>query len=179
MADSFLTSLRSSSLSIVNTADNDKKNIAANLKISSVAIHFRSRPMRHMKEDGSSIVDARIIDPVGIDLNVICPTLDELNAVNNLLQDRKDTYTFTSKGIIVDEVSTEDVSIKQTPDMISASPVRITMKQMLRQGGATNAAVHQVVEQPADSSMFGRGIQMMRSVTTPITETFARLIKNG
>lgn len=176
MADSILSSLLSkAALSIVGSSDSNGTNVARNLKVSRVQIKYSARAMRHMREDGVSIVDARMIDPIVIDLEVICPTLDELTAVNNLLMDRSNTYTFTSKSIVVNEVTADDIQVKQTPDMLSASPVKINLKQLQRQGGTT-VEVHQVVEQPADSSIFNRGIQTVQRVQASVTTTFNKTL---
>ncbi len=180
MADSILSSLRSkASLSIVNksgTGDSQGQDVAKGLRVTRVSIRYSSRPMRHMLENGSSIVDARIIDQTTISLDVICPTLDELSIVNSMLLDRKSTYRVTSKSISVDETVCEDVGILQNAEMLSASPVRIKMRQLMRQGG--NKDIHQVVEQPADSSIFGRGIQTLQQVTAQAQRDVLRTVQD-
>lgn len=175
MADSILSSLRSKALLTIvsNGATGAEDNLAKNLKVTNVSIKYSARAMRHMLEDGTTIVDARIIDPTMVELEVICPTLDELNNTNQMLRDRKNTFKLTSKGIIVNNVVCEAFKIQQTSEMLSASPVRISMKQILRQG---MARVGQVVEQPADSSLIGQGIQTMQKVTASVQETFRRVI---
>jgi hypothetical protein len=172
MADSILSSIFSkASLSIVKTGETT--NEADGLQVVAVNIHYRARAMRHMREDGTSIVDAKVIDPAIAELDVICPTLDSINKVNTALMNRANTYTLTSKGIQLNDTVAERFDVRQTPEMISASPVRITFKQLRRQGGATGG---KVVEQPADSSTFGRGIQALSAVTTPVDNAFARVI---
>lgn len=168
MADSILSSLLSrASLTLVN--NNTGKDVAEKLKVVGVNFHYRARPMRHMREDGTSIVDSKVIDPVLVEIDVICPSLDAINQVNQTLMDRKDTYTFTSKGIQLQDAVCERFELRQSAEMISASPVRITLKQLRRQGGPSGG---RIVEQPADSSMFGRGIQSVSTVTASIQASF-------
>src|SRR5579864_1954734 len=178
MADSLLSSLLSSkggALTVVNNAS--RKDVAEHFQISRVTFKYTSKVLRHMLEDGSTIVDARVTEPVTVSIDAIAPTLDEINTASNMLKDRKDTYTLTSRGLVVNDMSTEDIRIKQSADMISASPVRISMKQLMRQGGVS-AEQHEVVEQPADSSILGRGVQAVQKVGKSVTDAFSNTIRD-
>jgi hypothetical protein len=172
MADSILSSVLSKQ-SFSLKSDKTGQDAAENLKVIAVNFHYRARPMRHMREDGTSIVDSKVVDPALVEIDAICPTLDSINKINTALMDRTSTYTVTSKGIQLRDVSNEHFELRQTPDMLSASPIRITLKQLLRQGGVASGVV---VEQPADSSMFSRGIQSVAAVTTPVDNAFSRVI---
>jgi len=179
MANSILSSLRSkASLSIANStnsSDDRERDVAKGLVVTKINIKYRSRTMRHMLENGTGVVDTRVIDPTIIDMEVICPTLDELNLVNQMLQDRKNTYNVTTKSIVVNDMVCDNFQVMQSSGMLSASPVRITMKQLRRQG-ADSKRLHQVVEQPPDSSVLGLGIQRAQQVTSNVQETFRRFL---
>ncbi len=172
MADSILSSIFAKS-QFTLISDKTGKDAAENLQVVAVNFHYRARPMRHMREDGTSIVDSKIIDPAVVDIEAICPTLDSINKINTSLMDRTSTYVVTSKGIQMGDVVTEHFEIQQSADMLSASPMRLSLKQLRRQGGITGGVV---VEQPPDSSNFSRGIQSTSVVTAPVENAFARVI---
>ncbi len=173
MADSILSSVLSkAALTIVEVGKST--NLAEKLKVSTVTIKYKSRVMRHQKENGSTVVDVRIVDPVVVDLDVIAPSFDELGVLKNFLLDRKETFTLTSKGVVVKEVVCGAIDIQQNASMLSASPARITFKQFLRQGGPRET--HKIVEQPADSSVFNRGIQTVTKKLESVQDTFRKSI---
>jgi hypothetical protein len=175
MADSILSSLLSgSTLKIVNDSSDSDDNLARNLKVSNVSIQYKSRAMRHMKEDGGTIVDSRIIDPITVTLSVFCASLDEVKVVNDILMDRKNTYTISSKGLVFPSMTAEELAIKQNGEMLTASPVQITMKELRKIGGETTS--HRVVEQAPDSSNFARGIHTISATTSKVTDTFDKAI---
>lgn len=158
MPSSILSSLLSKpSLSIVSSASG--LDIASNLKVSRVGLRYRSRAMRHKREDGTSIVDARIILPCHCEIDVFVENLDDLAMVNSIMIDRTGVYKITSKGLIMTNMMLEEQVIKQTAIVISANPVRLQFKRLLIQD---NQSVPQV-EQAADSSLLDRGIQSVTS----------------
>jgi hypothetical protein len=177
MADSILSSLlsKSSSLVISKSADRSNKNVIEKFKVSQVGIQFRSRPMRHMREDGISIVDARVLDPITLDISIFCSTLDEIKAVNNLFEDRVSTYTISSRGLVFKNMTMVNFDVKQTPEMLTASPVQFSMKQLKKQGGDED--VHIVVEQPPDSSLISFGIQKVTDATQSVNDLFLKVIR--
>jgi hypothetical protein len=178
MADSILSSVLSkAALSIVAASDPNGANLAERLKVVSVTIKYRSRTMRHMKEDGNTVVDVRIIDPASVELDVIAPTFDELGVLRDFLLNRKNTCILTSKGLVVNEVICGAVDVKQSAEMLSASPAQIRFKQLLRQGGPRDT--HKVVEQSSDSSVFNRGYQTVTKAAQTVQQAFIRSINTN
>jgi hypothetical protein len=180
MADSILSSLLSkSALAIVQSADSSSnskatgENLAAKLKVAKVTIQYASRPMRHMKENGSTIVDAKIIDQTQMTIEVFCETLNDIKIVNDILMNRKNTYTVSSKGLVFPIMVATDIGIRQSAEMLTASPVKIGLKQLQKQTGDKE---HRVVEQAADSSVLTKGIHTVSVVTSGVPDTFNNAI---
>lgn len=174
MANSILSSLLSKpALSIVSSLSG--LNIAQNLKVSRVRFRYRSRVMRHMREDGTCIVDARIVMSPIVEIEVFCATLDDLAMVNSAMLDRSGVYTITSRGLVLSNMMADEEQVKQTPDVISANPVRMSFKQVLTQNGSNPPSV----EQAADSSLMDKGIQQVNaakiSVQTFVANTISQL----
>jgi hypothetical protein len=174
MADSILSSLLSASaLKIVN--DSDGNDQASDLKVSKISITFRARAMRHMKENGQTVVDVRIIDPTTIEIDAFAPSLDVINTFDHVTNNRSNTFTVTTKGLVFPAMSSDSLVIKQSADMLSASPMTITMKQLNRPV-RSGKGPHKVVEQAADSSVMTKGINAVSAVTRPVTDTFDKAI---
>jgi hypothetical protein len=173
MPQTILSSLLSkASLSIVSQQTN--VDIATDLKVSRVGIRLSSRVMRHMREDGTSIVDARIVQPTRVEIDVFCQSMDDLVLVNSVLLDRASVYTVKSKGLIFTSMMMEGEAIRQTPAVISASPVRITMKRLLNPSGATQ----QSMAQPADASLVDLGLQDISALVSGAQNIAQNVIAN-
>jgi hypothetical protein len=170
MPTSILSSLLAKpSLSIINSQTG--LDVATNLNVSKVRFKFRSRVFRHKREDGTTIVDARVLVPSICEIDVLCETLDDLALVNSLMLDRTGVYRVTSKGLVVTNMMCAGESISQTPDVISANPVRIVMEKLLTQDAAEPPAVAQA----ADSSMLDQGIQAIQNTVSQTVTTAQQL----
>lgn len=160
MANTILSSaLSSPSLSIVSSSGT--ANIAASLGVSKVALKLRSKIFRHKTETGNTIVDARIVEPMQCEIDVFAPTLDAVSAINDVMQDRSSVYTIKSRGLVLTQMMMQHNEIKQTGDMISASPVKLQFKQLLTQNSTSIGTP--TVAQPADSTVIDKGLQTISS----------------
>jgi hypothetical protein len=174
MAGSILSSLLSkSALVISKDSDSTKSNISKNLKVSKVTIKHSSRPMRHMRENGTTIVDVKIVDPVEVKIDTFALSLNEIKTLTILLEDRENTFTISTKGIVLKRMLCESLEIKQTADMITASPVSITMKELIL---TKSGSQKPVVAQAADASVVSKGIQSLDVITSPVRDTFDKAI---
>jgi hypothetical protein len=156
--------------------DTDQVEIAQNLKVSKVSIKLRARIFRHKREDGVTIVDARVTEPKRVEIDVFVPTLDDLALLNAAQLDRTETYTLKSRGLIFKNMMMEDGHIKQTPDMLSASPVHVVFQELLMQSGA--GLPPPAVAQPADASIIDRGIQTIKSSVQTVQGLAQTVVNN-
>lgn len=165
------TLLSPASLKVVNTVTG--LNAFPNLKVLKAALRFPSTNMHHMREDGASIVDCRVIQPSMIVIDAICPDDDTVLAVNNVMADRSALYNVTSKGIVIQNMMIDNEDFKQSPEVISAAPVRLRFTQLLVEG------VEPVVcAQQGDSSMLDRGIQLISQSPTTVLQLAGTLGAN-
>lgn len=164
MATNLTTSLFSQAALVIKNATTPGKAIAPSLKPIRVNMKFTSMPMRHMKEDGSTIVDVRIIHPTTITIDAYCPDLDTATQINNLLLDRSSFYSISSKGLFVDQVMLDGEQIKQSPDVMSATPIRLAFKQVL-----TEETQPIVFAQSTDASLIDRGMTLLNKATNSAT----------
>jgi hypothetical protein len=130
---------------------------AASLKISKVNIKYTSKPMRHMKEDGSTIVDARIIQPVHVEVEGFCPDLDTQNQVNNIMLNRDILYNIDSKGLHIRNMMLEGETVSQTSQVLSAAPVKLSFKEVL-----VRNVIPIVTGQSGDASLVDHGMSAVK-----------------
>ena len=156
MANSILSSLFSKTSFRAETMAGVQ--VIRGIKIKKVSARFTSSVPRHMREDGVSIVDTRIIKGAVITVEAICPSIDEVEQVIALAADRETLYRVTSKGVVFDNVMVQATSNMQSQEMLSSAPFQITFKQLLLQNVLPVA-----VSQAADSTTVDRGIQILNS----------------
>lgn len=167
---SILSSVSSKpSLSIVNAST--QFDIASGLAVSKVSVRFHSKLFRHIREDGQSVVDARVLMPIEVDAEVIAKTIDQLTNLNNALRDRWTTYRIYTKGINVPLVMMDGEELKQEPGVLSGAPLKVSFKSILYSGGS-NAFV---CEQGGDSSLMKRGLTYLSAATIDISTLASRI----
>jgi hypothetical protein len=167
MANTILSSaLSAPALSI--TSDLTSVNVATGLAVSKVSLKLRARIFRHKREDGTTIVDARQVEPMITEAEVFAPTLDNIASIRSSLMDRQSTYTVKSRGLVMRRMMMDECDIKQTGDMISASPVRMVFKELLTQNQSNVGQT--TVAQPADSTLIDKGLQQVRSAVIDATQ---------
>jgi hypothetical protein len=135
------------------------------LNVSRVSIRLLSKPMRHMLESGSTVVDTRIIEPSSIDVDIFCQTLDDVDSVNKLLMDRSAFYTLTTKGLVFGAMMLQHEVLKQQPTVLSAVPIHLVFKEVLVQHAAPV-----IFKQPADSSLISLGIASLKTAQQNVSD---------
>lgn len=168
MAESILSSLLS--LAQFSIVSNDGTTVASNLKVVKTSIKYSSSPHRSIKEDGTTIVDAKVILQTNIMVSVYCETVDDLRQVNDLIQDRSKLYTIYSKGIVSPNMVMDGEIVKQTPDCLNSYPVDLRFEEVIIQNEKP-----QIVKQPSDSSVLPLGFA---SISTQATQTVSGLVSS-
>lgn len=169
MANSILSSaLSSASFSITNQTTGT--NAATTLAVSRVTIRLRSQLHRHMREDGLTLIDARTIMATELDVDGFAPDLSTLEQINSVLSNRDDMFTITSKGVILSPMRLENLLVSQTPNVLSAAPVRVTFKQAL---APAVAAI--TFKQAADSSLVDRGIAFLNQASENVSSLYSKV----
>jgi hypothetical protein len=169
MAENIISSfLAHSALVIKDVESGDVQ--AKGLKVGRVHIKLISSAMRHMKEDGSTIVDSRIIQASTVTIEAFCPDSATLKQVNNLLMDRANFYSVSSKGFILNNMMVEADQVSQTAEMISAVPIRIAFKQVVSKN---IQAI--IVAQSADSTLVDRGRSLLSSAAQTVNDLYSKI----
>ncbi len=169
MASNIFSGLLAPSAFIVRDEEDGSIQIKG-LKVSRVQIRLMSAAMRHMKEDGTTIVDSRIIQPSTVTVEAFCPDAATLKQVNNLLLDRANFYSVSSKGVILNNMMAEAQQISQTSEVISAVPVRLSFRQVVSKN-----IDPLIVAQSADSTLVDRGMSLLSNATKTVTDVFSKI----
>ncbi len=160
-----------SAFTIIDQQNNNV--ITAKLSIKKVSIKYASKVMRHAMENGKSLVDARIIQPKEVEIEVICPNVSVLNQVNEMVGNNKTLYTITSKGIVTTNLIAEGQQIRLDSSMLSATPIKIRFKEVL-----VNLTQEKPKQQAADSSLVGKGISMLKEQKQNVTDLLQKVKSN-
>jgi hypothetical protein len=149
------------SFSIMNEIT--KAIVAPNLKIIRVKIRYRSSNMNHRMENGSYLVDSRIILPATMDIDAICPDLDTQSQLTLLLKDNSSFYLIRSKGIVMDTMMIDQEGFDESSESMSANPVKLRFKQQLV--GGFDPVMAATPSQPSDSSVIDQGFSMLSAAS--------------
>lgn len=167
MASNILSSFLAQSAFAIRSESVSGAAVAKNLKISRIQIKLSAKAMRHMLEDGTTVVDSRIIQPSSMNIESFCPDQDTLNQVNNLLNDRSNFYSVSSKGIVLNQMMIDNEQIRQSPEFMSATPIRISFKQVL-----TKYTEPVIVSQSTDSSLIDRGMTIISTASKSVSDLY-------
>lgn len=144
--------------------------VAPDLKTVRVTIQLSAAAMRHMREDGATIVDSKVIQPTSLDIEGYCQDINSLGQVNAILLDRTAVYSITSKGLTFDNMMCDTQQIYQSPDVMSAIPIRMRFRQI-----PSKSVSPIVVAQSADASIVSRGMNLLSSATKSVNDIYTSI----
>lgn len=130
-----------------------------------VSIKLDSKLFRNQREDGSYIVDGRILLPTTIDVEFVVQNQSAFDSIDQMLKDRSTIYTIKSRGLIFNNMVCTTEQIAQSPDNISSSPVHLVFREILLQNDAVPKT-----RQAADSTAIDRGISYLKDTTKQVTD---------
>lgn len=162
MPSSILSSLLSKSQFTVAKSETGE-GVLSGIKVKRVRVQLAAYLPRHMREDGTTISDTRVIRPTVVMAEIICPTLDDAESVIKVMNDRESLYTIYSKGLVFANMMVQAAAIKQSAEMISAAPFQIIFKELLQEN------VNPVIcSQGGDSDTQSAGIQILKSISNGV-----------
>jgi len=169
MPNSILSSFFSeSALTITNSTTGAV--VMPTFKVKRVRISFRAQPMPHRREDGATIIDSRIILPTNLSIEGFCTDITSLDQVNKVLLDRQAFYSISSKGIQVASMMIDTDNSSQTSEMLSATPKRLTFRQVLVQN-----VTPVICQQSSDSSVVNKGIAALDTAKQSVVGLYNKI----
>jgi hypothetical protein len=123
-----------------------------------------------MMETGSSVVDQRVLMPIGIEIEMIAPSDDSLLQANEAFLDRSSMFTIQTRGIIIDDMRVDYEGLDQNAKNISSTPMKYSFTQLLYQG-QNNA----IAAQSGDASMIDRGLSVINRATETVDGVFNKI----
>jgi len=169
MANSIISTLLGSSPFVVYN-QSTKTSTRFDVKIVNASIKLTAEPQRQMLEDGSTVTDSKTVRPTRMSVDVICPDLNVLDQVNSIMSDRTSLYQITSRGLIFANLMVDSEFIRQSPDMLSASPVRMSFKQILIENVSPV-----IFANKSDSSVIERGIAALNKAKDSVADLYAKI----
>lgn len=171
MANGIISALLAKAAFVVSN-QRDLQTVLKTLKVSKVSIRLSSDAMRHMLEDGTTRIDTRVVKPIRIVADIICPDLSSVEELNQVLTNRKELYQITTRGLIIPNMMLGSDSLKQTGEMISATPVRLSFDQVLIEGREPI-----VFSNDANASAIDRGIAVLTDAKEGVSDFYSRTSK--
>ncbi len=141
------------------------------IHIQQVSIRLSSNIFDNKREDGTSIVDARVLMPTTIEVQVICSTLDAVEKINSILLDINSIYTITTRGLTFQNLQLKSTNIIQSPDILSAAPIKLSFQQRILQNNNNPTCA-----QTGDSTLIDNGITLLKSAATSVQTFTSNLI---
>lgn len=96
-----------------------------------VRIILSSELMRHTREDGSTFIDAKIVQPFEVEITGFVDSVSTLKKVSDILMDRSHYYSVSANGIPWSNLMASDVAVDSDAETMSAYPVQMVFKQIL------------------------------------------------
>lgn len=134
------------------------------IAVLAVKIKLESKLFRNQREDGSYIVDGRILLPTSVDAEVVVQSKSAVDTVNRILKDRSTIYTINTRGLIFNNMVCVNEQITQNAENLSSSPFHLVFREILLQEEATPKTM-----QDADSTALDRGIAYLKETTNTVT----------
>ena len=169
MANSIISTLLGSSpFAVYNQST--KSTTTFDVKVVTASIKLSAEPQRQMLEDGSTLTDSKTVRPTRMSVDVICPDINVLDQVNSIMGDRTSLYQITSRGLIFPNLMVDSEFLRQSPDMLSATPVRMSFKQILIENVSPV-----IFANKSDSSVIERGISALNKATDSVTSLYTKV----
>lgn len=168
MANNLLSTLTSASPFVVYN-QSTKQTMTLEIKVVKVMAKYTAEPQRQTMEDGTTRTDSKTPRPAKLNVDVICPNINSLKQVNNILADRASLFQINSRGLIFPNFMVDSAFINQTPEMLSATPIRLAFKQMLIENISPVIFANQ-----ADSTVIERGIAAISKAAGSVSDLYKK-----
>jgi len=96
--------------------------------------------------------------------------MDTINQVNAIMLDRESQYSVSSRGITIDGLLPLSENARQTPEVLTATPVRISFKSV-----PTDSKPSAILGQSADSTIVNRGMVLVNNAKQNVAELSAKV----
>lgn len=168
MANNIISTLLGSNPFVVYN-QSTKVTVRLDVKVVRLSAKFTAEPQRQIMEDGTTRTDSKTVRPAKLTVDVICPDVNSLKQVNDILVDRGSLYQITSRGLIFGNFMVDSEFLNQTPEMLSATPIRMAFKQILIENVSPVIFANQ-----ADATIIERGIAAVTKVKDTAVELYGK-----
>lgn len=157
------TSAAATTFSIVRYTGSASQQVLKNLKVKKVEMNFESQVFSHTLEDGTALIDSKITKGPVVIIDYHSPDKNTRDELLSILYDKNNFYGIQSKGLIFQQMRSEDDGFTHSGENLSADPGRITFRQQLLQNANQTTFAN-----ASDGNNVGLGITIPSAVTTVI-----------
>lgn len=128
---------------VVGIFDSSLNQVAKNARAIKASVKEESKLMEHPVEDGSTITDHKVIQPVSIDLSIITQGGAARTVYNELfkLYKKTDLLSVSTKTGVYDNMVIEAMPHDETPDMMDEVAIAVRLKEVKLAKTQTTAAL--------------------------------------
>lgn len=131
MANSILNSLVGQSSFKLYSSDG--RSVLSGVKVTRVVARFSGRLLKNIGEDGTPIIDTKIILPIEITVTGYADSQDAVSKINAILEDINGVYRLYSRGLYFERLTLASERLTQSSKVLSATPVDLVFNGIMRQ----------------------------------------------
>ena len=164
---------------VVGIFDQKLNQVAKNARAIKATVRQEAKLMEHPLEDGSTISDHKVIQPVSIDLSVVTQGGTAKNVYDELVKRFKsaDLLTVMTKVGVYDGMVIEAMPHDETPDMMDEVTIAVRLKEVKLAKTQTGALTFSGVRKKGDASTVSKGQQSPGKTDKPGSSFLASIFK--
>lgn len=169
----------SASQDVVGIYDKSMTQVARYARAIKATVREEAKLMEHPVEDGSTVADHKVIQPVEIELSVITQGPDAKTVYDELVKLYKasDLLSVVTKVGVYDSMVIQAMPHEETPDMIDVIAVAVRLKEVKLVKPQTGALPAKKVSKAGDASTVTKGQQQASASNKPGASVLAEFFK--
>lgn len=164
---------------VVGIFDQKLNQVAKNARAIKATVRQEAKLMEHPLEDGATVADHKVIQPVSIDLSVVTQGGTAKSVYDELVKLFKsaDLLTVMTKVGVYDSMVIEAMPHDETPDMMDEITIAVRLKEVKLVKTQTGSLPASSVSNKGDSSTVPKGQQSPEQSDKPGSSLLASLFK--
>lgn len=96
-----------------------------------VTAQLSAKLLKNMAEDGTAIIDSKILMPIQVSVSVMANSTEAVEQVNSIFQNINGQYKLYSRGLYFEKLTLARESLTQSAAVMSATPIELVFNGIL------------------------------------------------
>lgn len=164
---------------VVGIFDQNLNQVAVKARAIKAAVREEAKLMEHPLEDGGTVADHKVIQPVSIDLSIVTQGGVAKDVYNELFKlfKKADLLVVSTKVGVYDSMVIEAMPHEETPDMMDEVTIAVRLKEVKLVKTQTGALPASSVAHKGDSSTVSKGQQSPEQTDKPGSSLLSSFFK--